>query len=221
MVRDYGGPVFSRQSNGICHQILSCAVSSATTTVMKLPKTVIENANYETLKKAVIEHFESSKPQFHEEQSLGWKPSAFLGEMRATANKLGVNDDLVRHRFQQNLPTVIAPIVASQKTLSMDELGKLADDLMSFRSVSSGVSHINIKNIEAKGTLKKSNVQPFHEGQRPKICRSHIYYGIQARTCRVWCQWPDKKSCKVTESNRGTPNTSRSASPTRIPRQEN
>ena len=72
---------------------------------MKLPKTVIENANYEALMKAVIEHFESSKPELFDNfmKNRAWvgKPSAFLGEMRATANKLGVNDDLVRHRFQQ------------------------------------------------------------------------------------------------------------------------
>ena len=79
-------------------------------TVMKLPKIVRENANYETLKKAVIEHFKSSKPELFDNFM---NPSTFLGEMRATANKLGVNDDLVRHRFQ-NLPTAIAPIVASQ-----------------------------------------------------------------------------------------------------------
>ena len=111
----------------------------------------------EALKKAMIEHFESSKPElfdnFMKNRALVGKPPAFLGEMRATANKLGVNNDLVQHRFQQNLPTAIAPIVASQKTLSMDELGKLADDLMSFCSVSSGVSHINIKNIMRQKVL--------------------------------------------------------------------
>ena len=30
-------------------------------------------------------------------------------------------------------------------------------------------------------------IRSFHEKQRPKVCRSHLYYGEAARNCKPWC----------------------------------
>ena len=32
-----------------------------------------------------------------------------------------------------------------------------------------------------------ANVRSFHENQRPRVCRSHIYFGNHARNCKPWC----------------------------------
>ena len=42
------------------------------------------------------------------ETSLTGRPSMFLHELMSLANKVGVGEDLVRHRFIQALPAAIA-----------------------------------------------------------------------------------------------------------------
>ena len=51
-------------------------------------------------------------------------------------------------------------------------------------------------------------VKPFKSNQRPKVCRSHIYFGNSAKFCKPWCQWPDKDANIKVQPN------SRSSSPT-------
>ena len=52
---------------------------------------------------------------------------------------------------------------------------------------------------------------PFHEGQSPKVCRAHLFYGDRARWCKPWCQWPTKSADLKMQPS------SRSASPARAP----
>jgi len=140
------------------------------------------------------------------------------------AKQVGAQDELVRHRFQQALPANLAPIIASQTTLGLDELGRLADELVplikdqvtcDLRNINSfpknRPNYSNSQNL----TSKSLTLQPFSEGQRSRVCRSHIFFGKNARNCRSWCQWPNKAGCKVVASQNNTPNVSRSNSPAR------
>lgn len=44
--------------------------------------------------------------------------------------------------------------------------------------------------------------RPYSEGQRPKVCRSHLYYAANARTCKPWCKWPGAKPQQIDPSSR-------------------
>ena len=46
------------------------------------------------------------------------------------------------------------------------------------------------------------SVRPFHNNQRALMCRAHIYYGANARTCRHWCQYPNKSGVKMEPNSR-------------------
>ena len=60
------------------------------------------------------------------------KPSTYLHELMATASKIGMREELVRHKFIQALPTEITPVIAAVKNASVYELGTLADEIVSF-----------------------------------------------------------------------------------------
>lgn len=47
-----------------------------------------------------------------------------------------------------------------------------------------------------------STMTPFRQGQRPKVCRFHVYYGSSAIKCTAWCQWPNKTGLQIFPSSR-------------------
>ena len=155
------------------------------------------------------------------------RPS-YLASLRQTAAKVGVGDDFVRHKFTQALPSSLAPVVAAQTTLSLQQLGKLADELIpltnSMSICSATQPHTTYpkdNNSPQRFTQNNSQnfnsysrtVTPFSQNQRPKVCRSHIFFGPEARNCRPWCTWPNKSKCTVAYSRQNSRNTSRSSSP--------
>lgn len=198
-------------------------------TVSRLPESILSGKDYELLKAAVVSYHEQSKPELFDEfmrsTPLVGRPSHFLAEMKRVAAKVGVSDELVRYKFQQAVPQSMAPILASQKGSSLDDLGKLADELLSLCPVSSGVNSVaqatsqTQRSLRHEGTnasgSKNLGLTPYRPEQRPRVCRAHIFYGKSANTCRPWCQWPTKDTCRVMASRGNTPNQSRSASPNR------
>ena len=103
--------------------------------VSRMPQSVISSKDYETLKGEILNLVEKSKPQMFDsllsDTQVSSRPSEALSVLMRTAERVGVADDFVRHRFIQSLPQSIAPALAAQQTLSLLELGKLADDLLS------------------------------------------------------------------------------------------
>lgn len=103
-------------------------------TISHIPRAVLSNKNFSELQTAVTDMYEKTKPEMFEKliskTRLTGRPSLFLSELREVADKVGVGDDLVRHKFIQSLPTGIATALASQRELSLSQLGKLADELM-------------------------------------------------------------------------------------------
>ena len=102
--------------------------------VAKLSPSILTAQKYDELKEAVQSSYEKTKPELFSklisETKMTGRPSAYLHELLAIANKVGVGDDLVRHRFKQSLLSTIAPVVAAQQELSLQQIGKLADELM-------------------------------------------------------------------------------------------
>ena len=169
--------------------------------VTKLPSTLVANSNYEELKAAVIATYEQTKPElfskFMSDTKMTGRPLYFLQELMATASKLGVSEDLVKHKFIHALPTSIFPVIATQKSLSLQQLGSLADELFTNKETSHMVStpstqsrHYKHSNYDSKN--KATNVvRPFYDNQRPRVYRWYIYYGERFSTCKPWCKWPE------------------------------
>jgi len=192
-----------------------------------LPPIIVSNisagalraADYDQLKAAVLQQYEDSRTEMFEkllkDTRLVGKPSVFLSEMQKIAAKLGLNEDFIRHRFQTACPQSMTAILATQKNVGLDDLGKLADELTALCQPMSHVAAITSKDSSSSQRATDLGLVPFSKEQRPKVCRAHIFYGRRAKKCRSWCQWPDKGSCEVVVSRHGTPVHSRGSSPTR------
>ena len=185
--------------------------------ITRMPAAAIEEEDYTKLKDAVISSYEQTKPELFERlistTTMTGRPSIFLQDISNTAQKLGITGDLVRHKFIQALPSSISPVVATQKDLSLQQLGKLADELMPFAqsqcmAVQPAATSKSASNPSTASTKTSSSiptgVRPFNSNQRPVVCRAHIYFGEKARTCKPWCRWPDKKNTSVLPSSRSS-----------------
>lgn len=134
------------------------------------------------------------------------RPSAYMNELLSIATKVGVSEDLVRHKFTQALPSTIGTVLAAQKELPLSQLPKLGDELLllvrshqSCLSVDSSWSSRPMTSPRTprqdnRRTLQSYRLKPFYDGQRPVVCRAHLYLGSRARTCKPWCRWPNKPS---------------------------
>lgn len=206
------------------HALSSLPVS----TVQRISENVITSEDYDQLKKSVVENYEATKPELFEnllsKAVYTGRPSVYLSEIRQLASKVGVSDDLIRHKFVQSMPQSIRAVLASQQALGLDALGKLADELVPLCS-STGVfaaettpkvfnrrdSKSDTQNSQPK-QRQNMGLVPFHPSQKQKICRAHIFYGNKARSCRNWCVWPDKRGAQVYPTSQFT---SRDNSPSR------
>lgn len=195
-------------------------------TVIRLPSTLLVQKDYDVLKKTVIDLYESSKPELFEKlissTVMTGKPSLFLEEISRLANKVGVTEELVKHKFVQSLPGSISPVIAAQQDLNLQQLGKLADELMPLAHKCLAVEAIHqpspstttyTKNPSATRESRTSSpthmhdsVRPFHRDQRPVICRGHLYFGSKSRFCKPWCRWPNKNkdSLQIQPSSRSS-----------------
>jgi hypothetical protein len=203
--------------------------------VNRLPPSVIIKKNYELLRTSIISAHEKTKPELLEKlmesANMSGRPSVYLHEMCMTAAKLGVGDELIRHKFIQACPKSIGPILASQKTLNVEQLGHLADELVPFSDKSESCNTISQPNASkwnnyfARPPWQPSNsnelpigLRPFHSQQKPLVCRGHLYYSTTSRSCKPWCKWPSKEGCQMYNSSRVV---SRESSPQRNKDSEN
>lgn len=230
-------------------------------TIAHLPQEILIRKNFGSLQEAVTDMYEKTKPELFErlisKARLTGRPSLFLSELREIADKVGVGDDLIRHKFVQSLPTGIAAALASQRELSLSQLGKLADELLPLVQGSQASVNMTAGVPESQRDLDAGMYQPtepyrpvpcysvppqtgfsragprrypahsrgapagagsdflgltpYHDGQRPQVCRSHLFYGARARNCKPWCRWPTKAADLKVEPS------SRPASPSRAP----
>ena len=197
--------------------------------------------------------YEKTKPELFErlirKSKLTGRPSLFLAELREMGDKVGVGDELIRHKFIQSLPSAIAAALASQRELGLSALGKLADELVPlvqgasvnvcdgepqcFPGVNPSSPHHSMHPVTSPSTLDGDHsslvrcgtqpvhralltsgvplgLRPYHDGQRPQVCRAHLYFGARAPTCKPWCRWPTKAAGLTMQPS------SRAASPARV-----
>lgn len=193
-----------------------------------VPPEIIENENYDELKTAVVSFYEQTKPELFAKLTsatvMTGRPSVYLRRLQQIASKVKVSEDLIRHQFVKTLPSTIAPVVAAQSSLTLTQLGTMADELMPLHSQINVVSkqetmkhtenrsrkHTNTAENKPKIENTNFGLRPFHADQKPKICRGHIFYADRSRTCKNWCRYPNKGSCTIQPSSRPP---SRSSSP--------
>lgn len=192
----------------------------------QISDSVIADASYDDLKKAVIATYARSAPELfdtlmNQHNIMCTKPSLYLNELRkiASAGGLGLSDEFIKMKFIKGLPDSIRSNIVTYKSNDLDELARVADMLMSF-STPSHVAHIKpsfeypqrhtqrhsqrhspSRNPSSSPNYSFRNspspvfnensipmgVRAFHSKQRPHVCRFHIYYGNDARSCKPWC----------------------------------
>ena len=199
-------------------------------TVVRIPSDILDSKNYDSLKLFVNNLFEQTKPELFNQlissTSMHGKPSLYLEEIKRTASKVGVTDELVKHKFLQAVPSSISAVLASQKNLDLQALGKLADELVVFSKQQVNVVEHSVKSHSTNNprqasssqsrppSTSSSGVQPFHQNQRSKVCRAHVYFGSQAKWCKSWCQWPNKpEHLQIRPTSRPGSPSSRPSSP--------
>ena len=202
-------------------------------TISRLSPSTLQSKNFEELKNAVVELYEKTKPELFEKlistTTMTGRPSLFLSELREIAAKVGVGDDLVRHKMLQALPPTIGTVLGAQKELTLTQLGKLADELVPLDRVNCfAASSTSVSECKDSFRKRESNphtlpvgLRPFHHDQRPKVCRAHLYFGRKAKYCKPWCEWPNRNSSLNMQPSSRTGSPSRPSSTPSPTRSEN
>ncbi|QQP52897.1 Galactose-1-phosphate uridylyltransferase [Caligus rogercresseyi] len=171
----------------------------------KISKETRTSSSYVKLKADILEVFEKSKGQLFEEligtSTMIGKPSEYLKSLNETALKIGVPEAMVKHKFLSAAPSEISPVLVSRSEDSIDQLGRLADQLyemLSLRPVNS-INSATPRPERRTGSreFKSLSLTPFFPDQRPKVCRAHLFYGLKANSCKPWCVFPKSKQSSI------------------------
>lgn len=133
-------------------------------------------------------------------------------------------------------------LVTYEESSTLEELARVAETLLAYGSSNASVNNsANVSMVEGRQgsrpasqnrdngnrgpnftsacqdnvfsrTFVSIGVRAFHEGQRPQVCRYHLYYGNRAKSCKRWCILSSTASNILPDSR---PN-SRSSSPARV-----
>jgi hypothetical protein len=176
-------------------------------------------SNYAVLKQRILSIYQKSRSVLMQEildQNLslgGQKPSVFVIKLMQKFRDCGVvpDDELVKLRLLHCLPvTVRLALSAHLGECKVTELAAKADEMMNFvgdavcsfvGGTSSGFTGQPVP--VAAATVPEAavafvgdadiGVRPFRPGQRPVVCRSHLYFGMAATSCQPWCVWPKQR----------------------------
>ena len=173
--------------------------------ISKISPTELTTKNYETFKASILATYERSKTEMFQEllskKPFNGRPSDYLRDIMNLANKLNIGNDIVKIRFLEALPMAIRAPLAARPTLPLEELGALANDIL---PLVAGAHQADVYPLQTTSapTPRQSTfnseipygLRPYHQEQRPKICRAHLYFTDAARTCTYWCKYPNKKN---------------------------
>lgn len=168
---------------------------------------------YEKIKEEILSLYEKSKAEMLDKlmdnSSIHGRPSVALREMENLAKKLNINDDVVKHKFLQKMPSGISTVLAAQTDLTLSQVGKLAESLTPYMAPSSSSSINQVSSIESIEQQRSYSsqavpvgIRAFNDKQRPNICRGHLYYANKSRSCKPWCKWPNKQKVVIKPSSR-------------------
>jgi len=196
-----------------------------------------ESADYDKLKEAIINSMKANKHQLIDQAlsalELGDKrPSQLVAEIRRRFREVNItpDDTIIKSRLLSALPHNIRSALVGHDTASVEQYAQIADSMLTVANMSATTPFTVAKieennssqfrnreqhhfNNRQQGRKFSSGIRPFYEGQRPRVCNGHIFYGTKSRSCRQWCQWPQKPNRILKDSER-TPHNSRPSSPT-------
>lgn len=190
--------------------------------------------NYTELKKAITEMLQKSQQEkindlLNVTDLGGDKPSVFVRRLSSKMAQCGLqaSPDMIKATLLRCLPAELRLALSGFQDQTPEHLATIADSMLAIQSASARVNAAvnqayNPEQHKAPPPAARQTA-PFKPGQRPVICRAHLYYGPRARTCRHWCQFPrtaDRPRPKMLGPNDRTPAQSRSGSPVR-PASEN
>lgn len=134
------------------------------------------------------------------------RPSILLRRVRRIFAEAGVQaaDDVIIHKLMQALPPSLAELLHAHTSQPVDDFIKVADTVWSAHS---SVSHPQ-QTVVARASLEPrasfsprvdtvratipTHLRPYRPDQSAVVCRAHLYYGRNARSCRDWCQFPSE-----------------------------
>lgn len=125
------------------------------------------------------------------------KPFHYLRELMATTNKVGVGEDLVRHRFTKTLPSTITWVIATATNLMLKELDTF------FPFMKRNIVQNTTSECYKRQTQKTINpntemhIGVFYFMKRHQVWHRHLYFGKKSKTCKPWGQWTNKAACKI------------------------
>lgn len=181
--------------------------------------------SYTEMKAAVLQMLQKSQQDKINElldvADLGGdKPSVFIKRLNAKMSQCGLhqNPDMIKATLLRCLPPELRVQLSGFQDQSPEHLASIADSMLAIHQSSGARIGAVQKEFPTRYQSQSSSVAPFRPGQRPVICRAHLYYGARARTCRRWCQFPRQQGShqpRLLGPNERTPLQSRSNSPER------
>ena len=128
------------------------------------------------------------------------RPSQFFVEIKRSFSEIGMtpDDSIIKSRLLYALPTHLRSALVGHDSVSVEQYGQIADSMLAVTGMPL-LSPFTVAQVQQEKRFdnwhprqKQFVVCPFHEGQKPRVCNAHIFYGKYARSCRRWCVWPDK-----------------------------
>ena len=185
---------------------------------------------YRDLKEAILDSLRANRFLLIEEalstmQLNDRRPAQFVADIKRRFAEVGLKADeaVIKSRLLSALPPSLRSALVAHEDSDIETFAKIADSMLavtasetpfSVRGVRSDFSsHTRSSKGHPRSPESKTFApRPFHANQRPKVCNAHIYYGSKARTCRNWCQWPEK-DLPIVQRGQRTPTQSRPPSP--------
>lgn len=100
----------------------------------------------------------------------------------ATANKVGMGEDFVRHHFTQALPPILASVIAAAINLTLGELGRFAEELILFmnrdmiENTTSECYRRQTRHTVNPKTETHNGVHSFYENQKLQVCHGKEFW---------------------------------------------
>ena len=189
-----------------------------------------EVTGYDDLKAQILGIYQKSKQELLEDAlgsvSLdGQKPSVCLLRIKRKLSEcnLVVDNDVLKHRLLQAMPYNTRTSLSAHTNLEPEDFAKLADTIYGYAQAEHRVSMVDNNERAVAATTSRNyqtnrqnqqhppqnggmeqnfQLRPFANGQKPKICRFHLYYASAAKRCKPWCKWPGQKPAAIDPSSR-------------------
>lgn len=172
--------------------------------------------------------------------NLTTKPSIFLQQLKSNSTQLNLSDDFLKIYFIQSMPSHVRSTLITQNGTLEDiaKLADTLVDYNVNPYVCTNpnipfmnpISHVNARpqyqprqhyneHRYSSGASNNNNfisssipsaIRAYHDKQKPRVCRSHLWFGHQARTCKQWCIL-NNNTLPLAQNSRPS---SRSSSPT-------